>query len=150
MPEGRVERSVRRDRGIDDLVGIPVAPDGSTASGEDARYRGYVRLEDRSNEDIATDEELGIDSEELRLIWELEEERTDRWSSACRCVRKEGILPEVDRNSSSPYVVVGREKQRTQYGSMLYLTAIAVFDAFATLSHRYGSCEIAPISLWFL
>ena len=73
-------------------MGIPVAPDGSTASGEDARYRGYVRLEDRGNEDVATDEELGIDSEELRLIWELEEERTNGRSPARRCVREEGIL----------------------------------------------------------
>lgn len=37
----------------------------------------------------------------------------------------------------------------TQYGNRLYRILIAVREAAATLSHRYGSCASALRTLWF-
>jgi hypothetical protein len=42
---------------------------------DDAAHGGGVRSEDGGDEDVATDEELLVDPEELVLVGELEEQR---------------------------------------------------------------------------
>ena len=71
---------------------VPVAPDGAATSREDARDSGDVRGEDRCDEDVAADQELRVDAEELGLVWELEEECADRRRPTRRRVCEEGVL----------------------------------------------------------
>ena len=115
---------------------VPVAPDNATAPGEDALDRGRVWVEDGRDEDIAADEVLLVDPEELGLVGELEEERANGRRATCGRIRKEGVLW-VLASATGGFLseAIHRGMLRTQYGSMLYLTAIAVFDASATLSH---------------
>ena len=71
---------------------VPIAPNGVAVSGEDARDSGDVRSENGCHEDVAADQELRIDTEELRLVWELEEEGTDGRRPARSGIREEGVL----------------------------------------------------------
>ena len=88
--EGDRRAGGRRD--VDGLVGVPVAPDGVTAAGEDTGDGGHVGVKDGRDEDVAADEELPVDTEELGLLRELEPEGADGGRAVCRGVRKESVL----------------------------------------------------------
>ena len=62
-----------------------------TESGLTINRRG-VRGEHRRNENVSAEKELLIDREELRFVWELEEERADGRAAVHGRVREQGVL----------------------------------------------------------
>ncbi len=73
-------------------MGVPVPPDDTTAAGEYPVDGSCVRREDGRDKDVAADEVLGVDAEELLLVWELEEQRADGRRSPCGRLREERVL----------------------------------------------------------
>ena len=104
-----------------------------------------IRSKHRRDEDVTANQPLPVDSEELRLVREFVPQSANRRCAELGCISEQSVLQKTRSAKSVDARII---EVRTQYGNIAYRTAIAVLDAFATLSQRYGSWLSAPCSLW--
>lgn len=64
-------------------------------------YGRYARLQDRCDEDVASDEELAVDTKELLLRGELEPQSTDRRRAVARGICEERVLLDIAHISAA-------------------------------------------------